>query len=149
MIPSTRSCMARPLCQLARQLATRVAFFVIRYGVMTIKLNKWVIPGALLIGWAAGRADVARNITLENKRVRISRLDYEPGAPRERSIRASDQVIVFLDDSRYERIDPDTGAKEVRTRKSGDVIWHNKGEIAPVLTNLDRKTYRTLVIELK
>ena len=58
-------------------------------------------------------------------------------------------MIVFLDDSKYERIDPDTGAKEIRNRKSGDVIWHNKGEVAPVLTNVEKKTYRTLVVELK
>lgn len=116
---------------------------------MRIKTNKWVIPGALLAGWAVGHADVARNVKLENDRVRVSALDYEPAQPREKSIRAADQVIVFLDDSRYERIDPETGAKEIRTRKSGDVIWHYKGEIAPVLTNLDKKTYRTLVIELK
>ena len=112
-------------------------------------MNKWVIPGALLLDWAVGHADVARNVKLENARVRISELDYEPNSPREKSIRGADQVIVFLDDSRYERIDPDTGAKEIRTRKSGDVIWHNMGEVAPVLTNLDKKTYRTLVIELK
>jgi len=116
---------------------------------MLTNRNTWVILGCLSLGWVAGRADVARDIKLENQRVRVSRLDYEPGSPREKSVRASDQVIVFLDDSRYERIDPHTGAKEVRARKSGDVIWHNKGEIAPVLTNLDKKTYRTLVIELK
>lgn len=116
---------------------------------MTNKTIRWAIPGALLLGWVAGRADVSRDVKLENKRVRVSELDYEPGKPREKSIRAADQVIVFLDDSRYERIDPDTGKKEVRVRKSGDVIWHDKGEVAPVLTNLEKKTYRTLVIELK
>jgi len=109
---------------------------------------------ALGMAYVAGRADVpqektTRNVKLENARVRLTQLDYEPGKPREKSIRPADQVIVFLDDSRYERIDPDSGAKEVRTRKSGDVIWHNKGEVAPVLTNLNKKTYRTLVIELK
>jgi hypothetical protein len=36
----------------------------------------------------------------------------------------------------------------VRERKSGDVIWHDKGEDAPRLTNAG-KPYRTLVIELK
>ena len=113
-------------------------------------MKKWVVLGLVAAGsYVAGRADVQRGIKLENARVRISELDYEPGNPREKSIRQSDQVIVFLDDSKYERIDPDTGAKEVRTRKSGDVIWHNKGEVAPVLTNLAGKTYRTLVIELK
>jgi hypothetical protein len=29
------------------------------------------------------------------------------------------------------------------------VIWHDKGEDAPVLVNLGTKPYRTLVIELK
>ena len=113
-----------------------------------------MVPVALVAAYVAGRADVprkniTRNVKLENARVRVTQLDYEPGKPREKSIRPADQVIVFLDDSRYQRIDPDSGAKEVRTRKSGDVIWHNKGEVAPVLTNLNRKTYRTLVIELK
>lgn len=99
--------------------------------------------------YMAGRADVSRSTKLENAKVRVTEVDYAPGMPREKSIRPSDQVIVFLDDSRYERTVPDTGAKEVQTRKSGDVIWHNKGEVAPVLKNLDKKTYRTLVIELK
>ena len=69
--------------------------------------------------------------------------------PRERYIRPTDQVIVFLDDCKYQRIDSKTGEKTVRERKSGDVIWHDKGEDAPVLTNLGTKPYRTLVIELK
>ena len=80
--------------------------------------------------------------------------DYEnglapPGAPRERHIRQADQVIVFLDDCRYERTDSATGHKTVQERKSGDVIWHNKGEDAPQLINLGAKPYRTMVIELK
>ncbi len=119
--------------------------FVIAYGGM----KKWMLLLALGGAYIAGRADVSRGVKLENARVRVTQLDYDPGKPREKSIRPADQVIVFLDDSRYQRIDPDTGAKEVRTRKSGDVIWHNKGEVAPVLTNLNKKTYRTLVIELK
>ena len=49
-----------------------------------------------------------------------------------------DQVIVFLDDCRYERLDPQTGQKTIRERKSGDVIWHDKGEDAPQLTNRAR-----------
>jgi len=112
-------------------------------------MKKLILPAALIAAYVAGRADVSRDVKLENVRVRVTQLDYEPGKPREKSIRPADQVIVFLDDSRYERIDPETGAKEIRTRKSGDVIWHNKGEAAPVLTNVEKKTYRTLVIELK
>lgn len=88
-------------------------------------------------------------VKLENPRVKISEVVYEPGVPRERYIRPSDQVIVFLDDCEYERTDSETHAKETRSRKSGDVIWHNKGEDAPVLKNLGAKQYRTLVIELK
>jgi hypothetical protein len=112
-------------------------------------MRKSLFALALCGAYLAGRADVKTSAKLENARVKITQLDYLPGQPREKSIRPSDQVIVFLDNSRYERIDPDTGAKEIRTRKSGDVIWHNKGEVAPVLTNLDKKTYRTLVIEIK
>lgn len=103
----------------------------------------------LACGYYAGKAQVDARPLLENARVRVTQLNYAPGKARERSIRAADQVIVFLDDSKYERIDPDTGGKTVRTRKSGDVIWHDKGEVAPVLTNLANQTYRTLVIELK
>jgi hypothetical protein len=88
-------------------------------------------------------------VKLENPRVTVSEVRYEPGQPRERYIRQSDQIIVFLDDCKYERTDSETHAKEIRTRKSGDVIWHNKGEDAPVLKNLGSSAYRTLVIELK
>ena len=112
-------------------------------------MKRLFIAAGLLAAYVVGRADVARDLRLENARVKVTELDYDPGKPREKSVRPADQVIVFLDDSRYERIDPDTGEKTIRERKSGDVIWHNKGEAAPVLTNVGKKTYRTLVIELK
>ena len=86
---------------------------------------------------------------LDNARVHVTEIDYAPGQPRPRYVRPADQVVVFLDDCRYERTDSQTGAKEIRERKSGDVIWHNKGEDAPVLKNLGAKPYRTLVIEVK
>ena len=68
--------------------------------------------------------------------------------PRERHTRQTDQVSVFLDDCEYQRIDSATGEKTVRRRKSGEVIWHDKGEDAPVLTNQGGKAYRTLLIEM-
>jgi hypothetical protein len=86
---------------------------------------------------------------LENEKVKVEMTTYLPGVPRDRYTRPTDQVIVFLDDSKYERKDSATGEKTVRERKSGDVIWHNKGEDAPVLTNLGSTAYRTLTIELK
>ena len=88
-------------------------------------------------------------VKLENKKVRVKEVTYAPGQPRERYIRPTDQVIVFLDDSKYERIDSATKERTVRERKSGDVIWHDKGEDAPVLRNLGAKPYRTLVIGMK
>ena len=86
---------------------------------------------------------------MENEKVKVSMVTYEPGVPRERYIRPTNQVIVFMDDCRYERKDSATGERIVRERKSGDVIWHDQGEDAPVLTNLGSKAYRTMVIELK
>jgi hypothetical protein len=89
-----------------------------------------------------------KNMKLENQRVRVSEIVYEPGVPRERYTRPTDQVIVFLDDCKYQRIDSKTGEKTVRERKSGEIIWHDKGEDAPVLINAGTKAYRTLLIEL-
>jgi hypothetical protein len=88
-------------------------------------------------------------VKLENDRVKISEVLYQPGVPRERYIRPTDQVIVFLDQSRYERTDSQTKEKTIRERKPGDVLWHDKGEDAPVLINLGKTPYRTLVIEIK
>jgi hypothetical protein len=100
------------------------------------------------LGWAP-ETHSPGVVKLDNARVHVSEIDYGPNQPRPRYIRPTDQVVIFLDDCRYQRVDSQTGAKEIRERKSGDVIWHNKGEDAPVLTNLGTKTYRTLVIEVK
>ena len=97
------------------------------------------------LGWAA----IPGRLALDNQRVRVTEVTYQPGVPRERYIRPTDQVIVFLDECRYERTDSKTGEKTVRQRKAGEVIWHDKGEDAPVLRNLGSRAYRTLVIELK
>jgi len=91
----------------------------------------------------------ATSVKFENVRVKISEVVYEPGVPRNRYIRPTEQVIVFLDDCKYERIDSKTGEKTARERKSGDVIFHDRSEDAPVLINRGSKPYRTLVIELK
>ena len=88
-------------------------------------------------------------VVLENVRVKVTEVIYEPGVPRQRHIRPTDQVIVFLDDCKYQRVDSKTGEKTVRERRSGETISHDRGEDAPVLTNLGSKPYRTLTIELK
>ena len=74
---------------------------------------------------------------------------YVPGVARERYTRPTDQVIIWLDDAKYERIDSATKERTVRERKQGEILWHNKGEDAPVLKNLGSKPYRSLTIELK
>lgn len=119
-------------------------------------MRRWVYLTAMvssaltvLAMWAMGWAKLPTQVKLENTKVRVSEVTFPPGVPRTRGIRAHDQVIVFMDACRYQRIDPDTGQKTVRTRKAGDVIWHNKGEAAPQLTNLGSSPYHTMVIELK
>ncbi len=86
---------------------------------------------------------------LETVRARVTEVIYEPGVPRPRYLRPTDQLIVFLDDCEYERIDSKTGEKTIRKRKSGEIISHDRSEDAPVLINRGSKPYRTLVIELK
>jgi hypothetical protein len=115
--------------------------------VLTAVLSSMVTSLAF---WAIGMPQqIPSTVKLENPRVKISEVVYQPGVPRERYIRPTDQVIVFLDESRYERTDSQTKEKTIRERKSGDVIWHDKGEDAPVLINLGKTPYRTLVIEIK
>ena len=104
------------------------------------------------IAWAIAAlawAGLPTRVKLDNARVQVTEVTSAPGAVRERGVRAHDQVIVFLDDCRYERTDPQTGAKTIQERKSGDVIWHAQGEDAPQLVNQGAKPYRTVVIELK
>ena len=86
---------------------------------------------------------------MDNARIRVKEIVYMPGVARERYTRPTDQLIVWLDDAKYERLDSVTKEKTVRERKRGEILWHNKGEDAPVLTNLGSKPYRSLTIELK
>lgn len=103
----------------------------------------------LLGVYSLGGAALPTVVKLENAKVRVSEVTSPVGGVRERGVRGTNQVIVFLDDCRYERIDPATGEKTVRERKSGDAIWHDQGEDAPQLTNAGSKPYRTIVVELK
>jgi hypothetical protein len=108
---------------------------------------KWRL--ALTAIFSSGVTLMAVNqVKFQNAKLTVRELIYEPGVPRERYTRPTDQLIVFLDDCRYERTDSVTREKTIRERKSGEVLWHDKGEDAPVLKNLGQKAYRTLVIEL-
>lgn len=138
-------CLQAPLPGKIRESGGRDIGIGMRYLIVALGACLLTVGGLRLMGWAP----IPETVKLDNKRVRVKELVYQPGVARERYIRPTDQIIVFLDDSKYQRIDSATKEKTVRERKSGDIIWHDKGEDAPVLTNLGTKPYRTLVIELK
>src|SRR5690242_14127413 len=156
-MPSTRNCIPPDIVQ--QILDTRkVVFRLDGRGMLSPEgeetMRKAIVLTAvissvvtLITVWSLGAAGLPSKVKLENARVRVTEVVATPGSARERGIRQADQVIVFLDDCRYERTDPATGDKTVRERKSGDVIWHNKGEDAPVLINVGTTPYRTLVID--
>ncbi len=98
---------------------------------------------------AHAQGAATRRTVLENPRVEVIDRSIPPGGERVPYIRPSDQVIVFLNDAKYERIDAETGEKIVRTRKGGDVIWHDRGENAPKLVNVGSEPFRSLIIQLK
>ena len=110
------------------------------------------ISSALTVGllrlFAAPAAPVTE-VVLENARVTVTERIIAPRGERTPYIRPTDQVIVFLNDTKYERIDAETGETIVRSRTGGEVIWHDAGENAPKLVNVDSEPFRSLVIELK
>ncbi len=110
--------------------------------------SRIALVAAFLAGGLLTAALPVRTV-LEKPRVRVLETTYLPGEPRQPYTRQTDQVIVFLDDSTYERKDSATGEVTVRQRKAGEVIWHDKGESAPQLINKGTKPYRTLTIELR
>jgi hypothetical protein len=99
--------------------------------------------------FAAPAAKPAYKTVLDNPRVEVTERVVAPGGERVPYIRETDQVIVFLNDTAYERIDAATGEKTVRSRKAGEVIWHFKGENAPKLVNVHSEPFRSLVIAIK
>ena len=100
----------------------------------------------------AGRMKSPENLStkelLNNQRVTVTEITMPVQARREAYTRPSDQIIVFIDEADYEAIDA-AGQKQVRHRKAGEIIWHNKGEAAPTLVNTGKRPYRNLVIALK
>ena len=86
-------------------------------------------------------------VKLDNERVTVSESVTPQGARRETYVRPTDQLIVFLDDAKYQATDAD-GKTSVRERKAGEIVWHTKGEKAPLLIN-QGATYRNLIIALK
>ncbi len=92
---------------------------------------------------------ITRKVVLENVRAEVTERVIPPGGERVPYLRATDQIIVFLNDTKYERVDPETGEKTTRERKAGEVIWHDRSEMAPALINVGKGPMRSLVIALK
>lgn len=87
-------------------------------------------------------------LLLDNPRARVTEVLYVPGVRRESYRRPTDQLVVFLDDCTFDAIDALTGERRQVVRKSGEVIWHRKDELAPVLVNTGDRAYRTLLVEI-
>ena len=108
------------------------------------------VAATLLVVYSLPAAGlVQETVKLEKPRVTVTETSQPAGVAREPYVRPTDQVIVFLDDCSYDRIDPATGQAQRQNRKSGDVIWHDKGEHAPQLVNRGSKPFRTMIIALK
>ncbi len=96
----------------------------------------------------AGRQSAPQmTVKLDNSRVTVTESHTPAGGKREPYRRPTDQLLIFLDDAEYEAIDA-KGEKTSRRRKSGDIVWHTKGEEAPLLLNTG-KAYRNLIVTLK
>jgi len=92
--------------------------------------------------------ETTRKVVLENVRVRVTERVIPPGGERTPYLRDTDQVIVFLNDTTYDRVDPRTGERAPRARKAGEVIWHERAEQAPKLVNTGSEPMRSLIISL-
>lgn len=100
------------------------------------------------LSFYAGRQSAPKMaVKLDNSRVTVTESLTPAGGKREPYVRPTDQLLIFLDDAEYEAIDA-KGEKTSRRRKSGDVVWHTKGEEAPLLLNTG-KPYRNLIVTLK
>jgi hypothetical protein len=116
-------------------------------------INKRLFMALILLltaafSFYAGRQSAPSMVVkLDNPRVTVMESTTPLGGRRESYTRGSDQILVFLDDAQYEAVDA-AGNVSKRSRKSGEIVWHTKGEIAPVLINKGN-AYRNLVIALK
>lgn len=112
-----------------------------------------IFTAGLTVGMAlagqqgAGEKGQAKTL-LDNQRVTVTEMTMTAGARRAPYTRPTDQIIVFLDEADYTATDG-AGQQQVKHRAAGEIVWHNKGEAAPLLVNTGKKPYRNLVVALK
>ena len=104
--------------------------------------------GLVMAGKRAAADGPQTKMLLDNQRATVTEVTLGPGARREPYTRPTDQIIVFIDEASYEATDA-AGQKQTRHRAAGEIIWHNKGDAAPLLVNVGKKPYRNLVIAFK
>ena len=107
-----------------------------------------IASGLALAARGAAEEKAEAKTLLDNQRVTVTEMTTPAGGRRESYTRPTDQIIVFIDDADYEAVDA-SGQKQNRHRVAGEIIWHNKGEAAPLLVNKGKKPYRNLVVALK
>ncbi len=100
------------------------------------------------LGFYAGRQSTPTlTVKLDNPRVTVTESLTPAGGRRKAQTRPTDQLIVFIDDAIYEAVEA-SGNISVRHRQPGEIVWHSKGEAAPLLVNKGM-AYRNLIIALK
>ncbi len=106
--------------------------------------------GLLVSASALAVGGLPSKVLLDNDRVKVTEVYFAPGARREGGwIRAGDQVIVWLDEANYDASHADGSEPRFYKRPQGSILWHPKGQTAPLLVNKGEKPFRELVIELK
>ncbi|HVF28532.1 MAG TPA: hypothetical protein VM943_09850 [Pyrinomonadaceae bacterium] len=107
-----------------------------------------IVAATALAGFALGRQTAPTMTTkLDNAKVTVTESLTPAGGRREPYTRPTDQIIIFLDEAEYDSVDG-TGKATARRRRSGEIVWHTKGEAAPLLVNKGQ-AYRNLIVALK
>ena len=105
-----------------------------------------VLLTAAVSFYAGRQSSPSLRVKLDNARVTVTESLTPAGGRREAYTRPTDQIIVFVDEANYESAE--SGHATLRHRMPGDIVWHSKGEAAPLLVNKG-KAYRNLIIALK
>lgn len=105
------------------------------------------LPG--LLSASLRRRQNPAALRADNDRLTLTEYTFQPGVPIKVKPRAHDQLVLFLDDCRYERTDPSSGLKSLRVRKAGEFIWYDRGGDSATVLNVGSAPFRLMLIELK
>jgi len=108
--------------------------------------------GVLVMGFSfyfhsAGAAENAAKVLLENERVRVRAVRFEPGVKPGPHTHPYAHVGVILDAGTLQFNDPD-GKSDKRTFKSGDVGWRD-AKVTHEVVNVGSSPMRIIEVEIK